>query len=71
MTCLQVDRYTVWSDNRIQSISDLLADPFLNRQSLGEHAHKSCELGKTNDVFAGDVPNVDVTKKGQRMVLAQ
>jgi hypothetical protein len=67
--CLEVDRYAMRLEHRCQGLRDLLADPLLDREALGEQAHEAGKLGDANDVLVSNISHVGVTVKWERMVL--
>src|SRR5512140_835164 len=71
MMRLQVDRDAVRLEHPVESIRNLLPDPFLNSETFGEQMHEPCQLGDADDVFVGDVTDVRITEEGQGMMLAQ
>ena len=57
--------------HRLQGVGDLLAQPLLHGEALGEEAHQPGELGQADDVLVRDVADVGAAENRQGMVLAQ
>src|SRR5690349_22095301 len=55
----------------VQSICNLLTNPFLYRKTLGEKPYHPGQLGNANDVLMGNVSNVRHAVERKGMVLTQ
>src|SRR5881392_1653992 len=68
---LKIDCNTMWLQQGIQCVGDLLPDTFLDGEAPGEKTHKAGELGNADDVFVSDIANIGMPKEWQRVMLTE
>src|SRR4030067_1344151 len=71
MMVLHVDRHTMRMKHVFQCVSNLMPDPFLDSEPFSKQPHQPGQLGDTDDILVGDIPDVGVTKERESGVLAQ
>ena len=61
----------MWMKHGVQSICNLLTDPFLYCKTFGEKPYHAGELGNPDNVFVGNVSNVRHPIERESMVFTQ
>ena len=71
MVSFKKNRHAVRMQHGLQSICNLLTDPFLHRKAFGKDPHETRQLGNADDVFVGNVTNIGIAVKWKSMVFAK
>ncbi len=71
MVGLQVDGDPVRFEHRVERVDQLRPDALLDGETPRAEAHKADQLGDADDPLVGDVADIGVTVKGERVVFAE
>src|SRR5687768_3146638 len=71
MPSFQVDSNPMWMKHGVQSICNLLTNPFLYRKTFGEKPYHPGELGNPDDVLMSNVAHISHAVERKGMMLTQ
>src|SRR6185312_2115367 len=71
MVSFKIDSDSVWREHGVEGVDNLLTQTFLDGKAFGKESHQSCQFGDADDMFVRNIAHVGVTKKRQRVMLAQ
>lgn len=71
VTCFYDDSYTLWLQDFLERITDLLPEALLDLESASIHIHNPWDLTEANDLRIWNVADVHFPSEGEHVVLTE
>ena len=70
VACLEHNHDALWFERLADALLDLLRQPLLHLQPVGEDVDDTCDLAQSGDVAIGDIRHMRLTEEREHVVLA-
>jgi len=63
--------HAFWVEGIRKALGDLLGQPFLDLEPVGEHVHNAWDFAQADEFPVRDIPHMRLAEKGEQMMFAQ